>query len=117
MNRYIPTLENVLLNSETESMDLYKKRIMAVELLASIQPLIFFQHEASHKLSIQNVLYFYASCGSIIWQRMAVSTNIILYYLLILLYVAPINFFVIVTASCLCPRKIAGSFFGPRSFD
>ncbi|XP_028049684.1 uncharacterized protein LOC105838498 [Monomorium pharaonis] len=72
-DKYIPTLQNVLLKSETESMDLYKKRIMAVELLASIQPLIFFQHEASHTLSIQNVLYYYASCGSIIWQRMALA--------------------------------------------
>lgn len=71
-------MENVLLKSETESIDLYKKRIMTVELLASIQPLIFFQHETAHTLSIQNVLYYYASSGSIIWQRIAVSINIIL---------------------------------------
>jgi len=68
-------LENVLLKSETESIDLYKKRIMTVELLASIQPLIFFQHETT--LSIQNILYYYASSGSVIWQRMAVSTIIL----------------------------------------
>lgn len=73
-DKYIPVLENVLLKSETESIDLYKKRIMAVELLASIQPLVFFQHEASHTLSIQNILYYYASSGSVIWQRMALST-------------------------------------------
>lgn len=69
----------MLLKSETESIDLYKKRIMAVELLASIQPLIFFQYETAHTLSIQNVLYYYASSGSIIWQRIAVSTDIILF--------------------------------------
>lgn len=72
-DKYIPTLENVLLKSETESIDLYKKRIMAVELLASIQPLIFFQYETAHTLSIQNVLYYYASSGSIIWQRIALA--------------------------------------------
>lgn len=79
LTRYIPTLMNVLLKSETESIDLYKKRIMAVELLASIQPLIFFQHEITHPLSIENILYYYASFGSIIWQRIAVSIDIILF--------------------------------------
>ncbi|XP_024882287.1 uncharacterized protein LOC112461317 [Temnothorax curvispinosus] len=72
-DKYIPTLENVLLKSETESIDLYKKRIMSVELLASIQPFIFFQHEPAHTLSIQNILYYYASSGSIIWQRIALT--------------------------------------------
>ncbi|KAL0127029.1 hypothetical protein PUN28_005396 [Cardiocondyla obscurior] len=72
-DKYIPTLENVLLKNEKESIDLYKKRIMTVELLASIQPLIFFQHEAEHKLSIQNILYYYASSGSTIWQRIALA--------------------------------------------
>jgi len=66
------------LKKEAESIDLYKKRIMAVELLASIQPLIFFQHEAEHMLSIQNILYYYASPGSVIWQRIAVSITVIL---------------------------------------
>jgi hypothetical protein len=39
----------------------------------SIQPLIFFQHETEHVLSIQNILNYYASPGSVIWQRITVS--------------------------------------------
>lgn len=75
MNRYIPTLENVfLIKCEKESIDLYKKRVMAVELLASIQPLIFFQHDITHTLSIQNILH-YVVPGSIIGERVAVSSN------------------------------------------
>ncbi|XP_012217019.1 uncharacterized protein [Linepithema humile] len=73
-DKYIPNiLENALFKREAESIDLYKKRIMAVELLISIQPLIFFQHEAEHMLSIQNILYYYASPGSVIWQRIALA--------------------------------------------
>lgn len=76
----MPTLKNVLLKKEIDSVDHYKKRIMAVELLVSLQPFIFFQHEAEHTLSIQNILYYYASSGSIIWEQIAVSTgfNVIL---------------------------------------
>lgn len=47
---------------------------MVVELLASIQPLIFFQHEIGHVLSVQSVLRYYALPGSVIWQQIAVST-------------------------------------------
>ncbi|KAL6260961.1 hypothetical protein P5V15_008489 [Pogonomyrmex californicus] len=72
-DKYIPTLENVLIKNEMESKDFHKKRIMSVELLASIQPLIFFQQEASHTLSISNILYFYASFGSVIWHRIALA--------------------------------------------
>jgi len=77
MDRYIPTLENVLLKCEMENFEFYKKRIMAVELLTSIQPLTFFQYDTAHTLSIQNILYYYASFGSVIWERIAVSINII----------------------------------------
>lgn len=62
-----------------ESITIYKKRIMAIELLASVQPLIFFQHEAEHILSIQNILEYYALPGSAIWQRVAVSIDFILF--------------------------------------
>lgn len=64
---------------------------MAVELLVGLQPLIFFQHEAEHILSIQNILYYYASSGSIIWQQIAVSTSS--YVILIsLIYVASVYY-------------------------
>ncbi|XP_020282901.1 uncharacterized protein LOC109854334 [Pseudomyrmex gracilis] len=80
-NKYISKLENVLLvKSELmselqseESINIYKKRIMAIELLASVQPLIFFQREAEHILSIQNILEYYALPGSDIWQRVALT--------------------------------------------
>ncbi|KMR00424.1 transcription initiation factor tfiid subunit 6 [Lasius niger] len=72
-DKYIPTLQSVLLKNKIESVDHYKKRIMAVELLVGLQPLIFFQHEAEHILSIQNILYYYASSGSIVWQQIALA--------------------------------------------
>lgn len=86
----MPTLKNVLFKKEVDSVDHYKKRIMAVELLVSLQPFIFFQHEAEHTLSIQNILYYYASSGSIIWEQIAVSIgfNVIL----IPFFVAPAYF-------------------------
>lgn len=72
-DKYMPTLKNVLFKKEVDSVDHYKKRIMAVELLVSLQPFIFFQHEAEHTLSIQNILYYYASSGSIIWEQIALA--------------------------------------------
>lgn len=53
---------------------------MAIELLASVQPLIFFQREAEHILSIQNILEYYALPGSDIWQRVAVSISTSYYF-------------------------------------
>lgn len=76
VDRYIHRLEDVFLKDEKENIDSHKKRIMAVELLACIQPLIFFQYDSTHVLSIQNVLYCYALPGSAIWQRIAVSINL-----------------------------------------
>lgn len=72
-NRYVPTLENVLFKSEVKNVDLYKKRIAVVELLASIQPLIFFQYESEHVISMRNILNYYALPGSVIWQQIAVG--------------------------------------------
>lgn len=90
---------------------------MAVELLASLQPFIFFQYEAEHTLSIQNILYYYASAGSIIWEQIAVSTgsNIIL---IPLIHIVPAYtiVFIIIIAGCLCSRKITRSFLGSYPF-
>ncbi|EZA62355.1 hypothetical protein X777_03389 [Ooceraea biroi] len=72
-DKYVPTLENVFFKSETKNVDLYKKRTVVVELLASIQPLVFFQYETEHSLCIQNILNYYASPGSVIWQRIALT--------------------------------------------
>lgn len=60
------------LKEEKENTDGRKKRMMAMELLASIQPLIFFQHEPESPLSIENVLRF-APFGSALWEKIAVS--------------------------------------------
>lgn len=62
----------MLLKEEKESINGEKKKTMAMELLASIQPLIFFQHGTDSSLSIENVLK-YAPPGSALWQKIAVS--------------------------------------------
>lgn len=72
VKRYIPTLENVLLKEEKENIDSSKKRIIAMELLASVQPLILFQQELQSPLSVHSVLKF-ALPSSILWQKIAVS--------------------------------------------
>ncbi|EFN75287.1 hypothetical protein EAI_03110 [Harpegnathos saltator] len=72
-DKYIPVMESVLLKDEKESVEFNKKRIMAVEMLASIQPLRFFQRKSEHVLSVQNILNLYASPGSPIWQLIALA--------------------------------------------
>ncbi|CAK9799283.1 hypothetical protein ANTQUA_LOCUS1949 [Anthophora quadrimaculata] len=71
-DKYIPTLENVLLKEDKGIVDGSKKKIMAMELLASIQPLIFFQHEMDSPLSVHTVLKF-APSGSTLWQKIALA--------------------------------------------
>lgn len=73
IERYIPTLESVLLKEEKENIDGSKKKLMVMELLASIQPLIFFQHGPESPLSVENVLKF-APPGSALWQKIIVSS-------------------------------------------
>lgn len=46
----------------------------AMELLASVQPLLFFQTDKESPIFIDNILKS-APSGSVIWQRMAVSIN------------------------------------------
>ncbi|KAK9301262.1 hypothetical protein QLX08_006336 [Tetragonisca angustula] len=71
-DRYIPILENVLLKEEKININGNKKSIMAMELLASIQPLILFQQKIDSPLSVHNVLKF-ALPGSVLWQKIALS--------------------------------------------
>ncbi|XP_015438849.1 PREDICTED: uncharacterized protein LOC107193847 [Dufourea novaeangliae] len=71
-DKYLPTLENVLLKQETESIVSEKKKTMAMELLASIQPLVFFQHEGMPAVSVENVLKD-APAGSALWHRIALA--------------------------------------------
>lgn len=67
-------MEEILLKEEKESMDVKKKRMTAMELLASVQPLLFFQSDKESLLFIDNILKS-APSGSVIWQRMAVSMS------------------------------------------
>ncbi|KAG7207442.1 hypothetical protein KM043_009084 [Ampulex compressa] len=69
-DKYMPTLQEILLKDEKENIDHNKKKTMAMELLASVQPLVFFQQESSSFLSIGNILH-YAPPGSALWQRIA----------------------------------------------
>lgn len=71
-DKYIPTLENVL-KDEKKITDATKKRAIAIELLACIQPLIFFREQIRSPLSIRNILNF-APAGSVLWQRIAIAT-------------------------------------------
>ncbi|XP_008209531.1 uncharacterized protein LOC100680291 [Nasonia vitripennis] len=70
-NRFIPTLKGVLVGREEQSFEL-KKKAIALELLAGVQPLIFLEEEADSPLSLVNVLN-YAMPGSNMWHKIAVS--------------------------------------------
>lgn len=48
-----------------------------MELIAGVQPLLFFQQESNSPLSLEKVLQF-ALPGSVLWLRIAVSTYNIL---------------------------------------
>ncbi|OAD54356.1 hypothetical protein WN48_08070 [Eufriesea mexicana] len=69
-DKYIPILENVLLKEEKANIDGDKKTLMAMELLASVQPLILFQQELESPLSVHSFLKF-ALPGSFLWQKIA----------------------------------------------
>lgn len=62
----------MLLKEDKENIDGSKKKIIAMELLASIQPLILFQQELQSPFSVHSVLK-YALPSSILWQKIAVS--------------------------------------------
>ncbi|EFN66298.1 Transcription initiation factor TFIID subunit 6 [Camponotus floridanus] len=55
-DKYIPTLKNVLLKKEVDSVDHYKKRIMAVELLLAVCALVRSQ---GHSLALTPLLEHY----------------------------------------------------------
>ena len=69
-------LENVFVKEEKQSPEVTKKRITAMELLAGVQPLVFFQREPDSPLSLENVLKV-ATAGSALWEQLAVSCNFI----------------------------------------
>lgn len=69
-NRFIPVLKSVLTRREEQSIQA-KKKVIALELLAGVQPLIFLEEEDISPLSLVNVLK-YATPGSHIWHKLAV---------------------------------------------
>lgn len=71
-DKYIPILEDILLKEEKENMDVNKKKMTAMELLASVQPLIFFHSDRESPLYIENILKF-APQSSVIWQCMILT--------------------------------------------
>lgn len=117
--RYIPIMESAFLKDEKESVEISKKRIMAVELLANIQPLRFFQHKPEHVLSVQNILYLYASPGSFIWYQIAVSIDMLCCFMLrYSSFVRALSLLTaLVTADYMHPREIAESFTGAHCLD
>lgn len=75
-DKFTPMLEGVMLKNEQESIAINKKRTTALELLAGVQPLVFFRQEPGATLSLENVLKF-AVPGSALWEQIAVSLNTI----------------------------------------
>ncbi|XP_043268493.1 uncharacterized protein [Venturia canescens] len=71
-DKFVPMLENVLLKEEKESPQINKKRMTAMELLAGVQPLIFYNREPQSLLSLENILRV-APVGSTLWERIAIS--------------------------------------------
>lgn len=55
-----------------DSFESRRKKLMAMELIAGVQPLLFFQQENNSPLSLENVLSF-ATPASVLWLRLAVS--------------------------------------------
>ncbi|KAJ8679530.1 hypothetical protein QAD02_015317 [Eretmocerus hayati] len=70
-NRSIPMLKNVLMKQDEQSFGT-KKRIVALELLAGVQPLIFLEEEDDSSFSLVNILK-YATPGSNIWHKLALT--------------------------------------------
>ncbi|XP_058795676.1 uncharacterized protein LOC131666784 [Phymastichus coffea] len=68
-DRFIPMLKNVLTRRE-ERTSQTKKKIIALELLAGVQPYIFLEEESNSPLDLVNVLKF-ATPGSDIWHKLA----------------------------------------------
>ncbi|XP_015605386.1 uncharacterized protein LOC107272600 isoform X2 [Cephus cinctus] len=84
-DKYIPVLENALVKKENENSEYVKNRITAMELLAGVQPLTFFQSPSHSVCSPENILLA-TTRGSTLWQRIAFSVYAFLkadrYYLI-----------------------------------
>lgn len=73
-DKFIPVLEGMLCQEVKDSFESRRKKLMAMELIAGVQPLLFFQHENNSPLSLENVLNF-AAPGSVLWLRIAIAVG------------------------------------------
>lgn len=80
-DKFVPMLEGVLDKEEKlENPAINKRKLTAMELLAEIQPLIFFQKEPESLLSLKNI-FNSAQQGTALWQQIAVS--FILFFIIV----------------------------------
>ncbi|XP_066585279.1 uncharacterized protein [Prorops nasuta] len=73
-DKFVPTLENVLLMDEKNSFDANRRKTTSMELLASVQPLIFLNQEPNSPASLGNVLKS-APHGSVLWSRLLLAIS------------------------------------------
>lgn len=71
-DKYIPALKQVILKGEEQNADINNRRILAMELLVTVEPLILFQQEPESPLSVHAVFKF-APPGSTLWQKIALA--------------------------------------------
>ncbi|XP_015115665.1 uncharacterized protein LOC107040210 [Diachasma alloeum] len=71
-DKFTPMLEDVFVKEERGSAATDKKRLTAMELLAGVQPLTFFQQAPGGLLSLDNVVKC-APSGSALWEQLALS--------------------------------------------
>ncbi|KAK0178815.1 hypothetical protein PV327_007663 [Microctonus hyperodae] len=73
VDKFVPMLKDVLLKDEKDnSVAIKKKRMTAMELLAGVQPLVYFQEKPGTPLSLANILPS-AKSGSTFWQQIALA--------------------------------------------
>lgn len=77
LNRSIPMIKSVLTNRNEQNYVVKKKKI-ALELLAGVQPIIFLNEDIHSPLSLINVLN-YATPGSSIWFKIAVRFLLLIF--------------------------------------
>ncbi|KAL7301618.1 hypothetical protein TKK_0005628 [Trichogramma kaykai] len=67
-NKFIPKLKSIIKNDKYEK----KKKLIAFELIAGVDPLIFFKENVDHSLSLENVL-MHGKPGTILWHKIALA--------------------------------------------
>lgn len=72
-DKFVPMLEGVFDEDiKVENLNNDKRKLRAIELLAEVQPLLFYQKKSESLLSFINILNN-AQQGTKLWQQIAVS--------------------------------------------